>query len=365
MKKSFFLSFILGVVFIITSCEQPHQRRTPTLRDTKNLSPNTEEYWKAEGYQVFRSFKLAVNTPVDLKNQNSQSGGIFDLHYAEFDGNRRTHEGTYYEIISFKIPDYTEFTGRDQKEYEREFINERTQGMESVDKTFDFSGKSITGKVMPYREQDRNAKSFVCVNDGHLFVFNIISDYNITPLFDKYIDNIAFYGDLKESESTEDEIIVSDEQEATSPVPRNENFKYHTSQTHQFTVGYPKHWKEVSFQGVYFAAMDERTNFNFNIVVMPNERRSLEAVTKGNQDELKRNLRGLEIVSESSGEINGNNYTNTISKFYNPSISGMQYINTYCFIENRKAYIVTFGSTYEQRKSFLPTIKEIINTLEL
>lgn len=367
MKKSFFLSFILGVVFIFTSCEQHHQRRTSTLSDTKNLSPNTEEYWEAKGYQVFRSFNLAVKAPVTLVNVNPQSSGNFDLHYGEFDGNRRTQEGTYYEIISFKIPDYTEFTGKEQKDYEQEFLNERTQGMESEDKTFNFSGKSITGKVMSYTEQGRNAKSFMCVNDGHLFGFNVISDHNVNPLFDRYLNNIAFYGSLKESESKvdkEEEIIVSDEQEATRPVPRNENFKYHTSRAHQFTVGYPKHWKEVSFQGVYFAAMDERTNFNFNIVVMPNERRSLEAVTKGNQDELKRNLRGLEIINESSGEINGNNYTNTISKVYNPSISGMQYINTYCFVENRNAYIVTFGSTYEQRKSFLPKIKEIINTLD-
>ena len=100
-------------------------------------------------------------------------------------------------------------------------------------------------------------------------------------------------------------------------------------------------------------------------MILRNERRSLESVTKGNRAELQRNIKNLEIISESRGTINNNQYTSTLAKVYNPSISAMMYTNIYCFVKNKRAYIISFSCEYIQREEFSQTIKKILETIEL
>lgn len=365
MKKSYYLSIVLLLSIQFFSCEHPQSQsiRTTSINNHPKNSPN---YWKAEGYQVFDKYELALKAPIRLNNVNHQSKGNFDLHFSEFDGNRRNNKGTYYEIIVFKIPDYSQYSGVSQAEYEKNFLSSHLEKQGGQEHTISLHSGNIEGNLVNYLEQGRNAKAFAFIREGNLFTINVISDHPVNPLFEKFINSLIFYKDLSMPEGSEDLAKEQDAEPTTSPkAVRNNTLQYYDNTMHQFSIGYPRNWKQVSFQGVVFAAMDERTNNNFNVVVISNERRSLENVTKANQAELKRNLPGLRIIDQDKGVINGKSFTSTESQVHNPAIQGMQYIKTYCFVENSKAYIVTFGSAYAGRGDFTPIINEIIKSIEL
>jgi len=152
-----------------------------------------------------------------------------------------------------------------------------------------------------------------------------------------------------------------------SPVAnaQNENFDSFSSRLHRIKIGYPKSWSIVDFPGTTFAAVDDQTGKNINIIIIEAGNRSLQNVTQLNLEELKNNFPGLEVIEEKTGVINGANFTKTETKFYNPVIPGMQMGVNYCFVENNKAYIVSFGSTIEHREGFSKEIDAIVESIEI
>ncbi len=142
------------------------------------------------------------------------------------------------------------------------------------------------------------------------------------------------------------------------------NFRIYTNSRKRFSIEYPNAWTEFSMQGLAFAAINERTDENMNIVVIDNVNISLERVTESNLTELKQNIRNLDILNETSGVINGRRFTLTESKFFNPSIPGNQYTAIYCFVENRKAYIITFATKYESKQNLKALMNDIIKTIK-
>ncbi len=144
-----------------------------------------------------------------------------------------------------------------------------------------------------------------------------------------------------------------------------DNFDYYNNRNHKITIGYPKTWSQVNSPGTIFAAVDERTARSINLVITEPEHRSLQNVTTANQRELKRNIPRVQKIQEDSGDIKNINYTVTEYRFYNPSISGNMFLAIYCFVENRKAYIITFSSLYDDRHLLKKEIGEIINTVTI
>lgn len=366
MKKLRKISLLLLVAGVIISCDQNHQSQSNRHVVKNNHPINTDRYWITEGYQVFQKYGLALKAPVRLQNVNRQSKGNFDLHFGEFIGNKRTNVGTYYEIISIKIPDYSKYSEVNRDEYAQDFLDTHLERKGGKDYLLNATRGTIHGKVVSYSEQGRNAKAFAFVKNGNLITLNVISDHSVKPLFENYINSLVFYEELHDNILTDDNKVKRLTDVSSSPQStKNENFKYYSNRQHRFSIGYPKEWRPVNFQGVVFSARSDRNNDNFNVVVISSDNRSLEEVTRLNQTELKRNLPRLEIISEDTGIINGLKYTGTVSQVYNPSVQGMQFLKTYCFVENRKAYIITFGSTDENRDSFNKIIDEIIQTFQL
>ncbi len=144
----------------------------------------------------------------------------------------------------------------------------------------------------------------------------------------------------------------------------NTTLKTFSSYANQFSIGYPANWTKLTLEGFAFAALDESTSNNLTILVLNNENMSLEEVTQINLAETKRNIPNLEVLEESSGVISDKPYTLTETKFYNPTIPGMQYTALYCFVENRNAYIVTFATEYSAKQNLKILMNEIIKTIK-
>ncbi len=146
---------------------------------------------------------------------------------------------------------------------------------------------------------------------------------------------------------------------------QKDGFDYYNNRTHRITIGYPQTWNKVNSPGTIFAAVNETSDRSVNIVIVEPERRSLKDITSANQRELKRNIPSIQQMQEKSGNINGINYTVTEYRLYNPSLSGNMFLAIYCFVENRKAYIVTFSSEYNDRHKFKSEMEDMISTLTI
>jgi len=181
----------------------------------------------------------------------------------------------------------------------------------------------------------------------------------------KVIDSTRLRNELIEKATTaiNPEII-------NSKSSKDSSFIKYQNTSHSFSIDYPKNWKAIENYNpvIVFIANDNnpKSECNFNVIVIPDETRSLDDVFSANKREMEMYIKDVKCIG--NGEtvaLNDLKYKKLISDFTNPKTGKKQRTVTYSFVKNKKSYIITFSTKPSAYSSNVTLFDLLIRTFKI
>jgi hypothetical protein len=352
------------LVMLISTCACVNRNSQVTGSTTFNplnkdnfSSTKDEDYYRSKGYQIFSKFGLAVKCPVTLQsvpdgNQN------FTLHYGGIDDNERENKGGYYEVCIIDLSYYPSETI--EQKFHHEILPRALAGCEKSIMTV--AEKERTVYIKTYQNGGNDGKVLAFIQDGIVYMFNVIGNDKIIQRFESYTKSIAFY---TENETQTD--VTDVKEDITENISETSNMIFHQSKKYNYSVKYPKGWVMVEDynQLLVFVAGDESSTKTFNITIINNVKRGLSELVEGNKAEMKMTFPDVKFLDEYNLRVNGMESIKVDTQCTNIPGTGQQYNSMYSFLCNNKLYIVNFGCETNEINTYKKTIRKIISTFKI
>lgn len=340
MKTERFFIFLITILSL--SCTNGSSSKVSTTELNNN--------------QVIEEYNLYFNCPVVLETA-PDSNPNFTHHLRGMDDDRENDKGAFYEVYIIDLS-----YDHSQEKIEQRFHHEI---MPILMKDSERSRENIAGKerdayVSSYHSGDSNGKAIGFVQDGVIYMFNVVGNDRIDKRFDDFISTVSFNSNSEEAKDLIREIIQEDIMETS-------NMKLYKSPKDKFSIKYPQGWtvKENYNQLLVLMLENNKTSLNFNVVIIRNVKRSLEDLVKGNLRDMKIGFPDVVVLDEYNLYVNDMESIKVETEATNIDETHLQYNAIYSFLNHNNMYIVNFGCDADEKEKYQSTIKKIISTFKI
>lgn len=184
------------VSFIVYSCQVAPNNKgnvaqgdtgesVNSMVDTSRVIRDTK-YYKSKGFQVFEDYGFAIKCPILLGDISNKMSGNFDFCYGGIENPNSAENFAMYQVLINNFPDgYRNATLEEKKRIEDKFLNNTFPGVKEK-----VIFEKMNAVVIKYQSNNMPGRSLMFIRGNKSYVFNLISNDNITARFNQLTNNI-------------------------------------------------------------------------------------------------------------------------------------------------------------------------------
>ncbi len=357
MKKINFLHII--ILLSIVGCVNDTNSSNKKSADLQSTKQSIESNNKNLQYL---DYNIAIKCPVMLKSNPNKSPNI-TLHYTGLDDDSQRNKGAYYEVAILDLS-YLHPSEVVEPKLHNEILSQLLEDSQEAIRTI--AGMERIVHLRSYRESGNNGKSLAFVEDGIIYMLNVIGNDNIDKRFQDFTDSFSFKqkpAEKKVAEKPKENIkeVINENDFNTS------NLIYHQDRSNKFSIKYPNNWDAIEDynQVIALLSYNDFSSKGYNISVIKNTSRTLEKLVESNKKQMMNSFADAKVLDEYTLMVNGIKAIKvevTATDIYG---SKKLYYSIFSFLRNKDLYIVNFNCELDEMYDYKKEINKIISTFRI